>query len=438
MSRYKVFIPGIFNKQEDNLVPRLMPQVKSFVKSEIDKLSTAFIKTDGSNEPSSDINFNQNTATNVRESNDKHEPVIRKELDEMYDIIDPIYNKISTPLNLTDVKVTTSSEFGGNGTYGKARNLIDGDPRTQWIIKKEDVDTYVWVWFEMSTPKQIYRCELSPRTGKQKSTHTLTHYTLEGSPSLDSLSYNKIFESTDVVDQDRSFEFDVTPGYKYFKLTCTGIQQFGLTAIKFYEATLRLLDDPMYIETYQLKASKITASEIRIAPELYIRNRQISGLRQPKRNDHAANKAYVDDQLQAIKLYVGRMINKVRGAAFTYGGSNLQPGDQLRMMTKYNQIGTLSDGTLTFTAKGILHVSIQLRTTTATESEVNVQLEYIERQVGDETHGNAVEANLSAGDIMKVSTGILDVVKDGQIRLIADSVIPDINVIVEMEQIISL
>ena len=123
MSRNEVFVPEKFNKQE--VVYK--PWVQSYVKTEIGKLSSAFIKTDGSNEPSSDINFNQHTVTNVRESNDKHEPVIRKELDEVYDIIDPIYKKSSTPIRLTDVKVSTSSDYGGEGPYGKIKNLIDDD-----------------------------------------------------------------------------------------------------------------------------------------------------------------------------------------------------------------------------------------------------------------------------------------------------------------------
>ena len=39
------------------------------------------------------------------------------------------------------------------------------------------------------------------------------------------------------MNEDRYFEFDVTPPYKYFRLACTGRQQFGLREISLYEAT---------------------------------------------------------------------------------------------------------------------------------------------------------------------------------------------------------
>ena len=216
----------------------------------------------------------------------------------------------------------------------------------------------------------------------------------------------------------------------------TGNQQFGLTAIKFYEATLKSLDDPMYIETYELRAT----GDISVYPELRIKNRQISGLRKPKSNDQVANKGYVDDQVTEMKLFAGRMMGKVRRAAFTYAGSNLSPSDQLRLVTKHNKVGTLANGTLTVTElhptdKAILHTSIQLKRMLGTENEVDVYLEYCNHLVGDRTHENAVYANIPAGEIMKLTSGILDGKKGGQIRLIADSVIPELNVIVEIEML---
>ena len=93
---------------------------------------------------------------------------------------------------------------------------------------------------ELPTPAQFYRCELLPRLGKQQSTHTLTHYYLEG--SLDNSIYTKIFESKLVVDQNRSFDFPITIKHKYLKLTCTGKQQFGLSKIRLYEAELEATD----------------------------------------------------------------------------------------------------------------------------------------------------------------------------------------------------
>ena len=42
------------------------------------------------------------------------------------------------------------------------------------------------------------------------------------------------------MNEDRYLEFDVTPPYKYFRLTYTGRQQFGLRKISLYEATPHL------------------------------------------------------------------------------------------------------------------------------------------------------------------------------------------------------
>ena len=72
----------------------------------------------------------------------------------------------------------------------------------------------MWVLLDIPVPIQIYKCGLFPRTGKQQTTHILTHYYLEG--SNDKKSYYRIFESSLSVNEDRYFEFDVTPPYKIF------------------------------------------------------------------------------------------------------------------------------------------------------------------------------------------------------------------------------
>ena len=131
--------------------------------------------------------------------------------------------------------VTTSSENESDNHYGKARNLTNSGPISQWIVDRPDGNKYVWVLLDIPVQILIYICGLLPRTGKQQTTHIFTNYYLEG--SNDNRSYYQIFESTLPVNEDRYFEFDVTPSYKYFWLTSTGRQQFGLREVSLYEAT---------------------------------------------------------------------------------------------------------------------------------------------------------------------------------------------------------
>ena len=65
--------------------------------------------------------------------------------------------------------------------------------------------------------------------------HTVTHCYLES--LSDNVYFTKIFESAATINITWPFNFSVTLPYKYFKFTCTGKLQFGLSELKLYEAT---------------------------------------------------------------------------------------------------------------------------------------------------------------------------------------------------------
>ena len=122
-----------------------------------------------------------------------------------------MYKKAYESVILNIATATTSSEKGNNRD-GKARNLEDKDPISQWIIDRTAVNKYVLVLLGIPVPIQLNICWLFPRTGKQRTARILTHYYLEG--SNDDKSHYRIFESSLPVNEDRYFEFDVTPAYK--------------------------------------------------------------------------------------------------------------------------------------------------------------------------------------------------------------------------------
>ena len=154
---YQVFIPSLFYKQTKQSED-LKPWVTNFVNDNINKLSSVFIKTDGSNKPTTDIDFNQNTITNLRESSNINDPIVRKELDTTNKLADSMFEQKSTPLAIKSV--ATNSEYGGNNDYGKVNNLIDNNPNSQWMINKANVDSYVFVLLELNQPTRIYKLEL--------------------------------------------------------------------------------------------------------------------------------------------------------------------------------------------------------------------------------------------------------------------------------------
>ena len=66
MTLYIQFIPQVFNKLRGSHQSDYKPWVTKYVNAEVSKLSSVFIKTDGSNQPTADIDFNKQTITNIR------------------------------------------------------------------------------------------------------------------------------------------------------------------------------------------------------------------------------------------------------------------------------------------------------------------------------------------------------------------------------------
>ena len=117
MTLYQVFIPSLFNQQTKSQSEDYRPWFTNFVNDNINKLSSVFIKTDGSNQPSNDIDFNQKTITNIRESSHVNDPIVRKELDTTNDLVNSMFDKKTTPLAIKSV--SSNSQYGGNNGYGK-------------------------------------------------------------------------------------------------------------------------------------------------------------------------------------------------------------------------------------------------------------------------------------------------------------------------------
>ena len=348
------------------------------------RLSNVFIKTDGSNQPTADINFNKQTITNIRKSKSENDPVIRKELDYLYDVINPMYKKAYEPLTLNIATVTTSSENGGENHYGKVRNLTDNDPISQWIIDRPDVNKYVWVLLDIPVPIQIYKCGLFPRTFKQQTTHVLTHYYLEG--SNDKKSYYRIFESSLSVNEDRYFEFDVTPPYKYFRLTCTGRQQFGLREISLYEATPHR----------GLRGEKGEAGE--------------TGPPGPR------GRKGVDG--------IGH------GTAFIhYSLKDLEETAKVEGVVLFNTLGNYTDGNFTFNYDGMTRYLLSMRRI-STQGKASINLFYSEGEV----RKNFIALDLEDGKSDTTTMNFMEVKKEGTLKLIAYSKISDLSISLEILQ----
>ena len=93
MTLYIQFIPKVLNKLRGRHQSGYKPCVTKYVNAEVSKLSGVFNKTDGSNQPTADIDFNKQTITNIRKSKSANEPLVRKELDYLHDAINPMYKK---------------------------------------------------------------------------------------------------------------------------------------------------------------------------------------------------------------------------------------------------------------------------------------------------------------------------------------------------------
>ena len=101
--------------------------VTNFVNDNINKLSSVFVKAEGSNKPSKDIYFQQNTITNLRESENVNNPIVRKELNTTNNKVNSMFEKKTAPLLLRSAKITTTIEYNCSGPYGSIKNLIDND-----------------------------------------------------------------------------------------------------------------------------------------------------------------------------------------------------------------------------------------------------------------------------------------------------------------------
>ena len=113
--------------------------------------------------------------------------------------------------------------------------MIDNDPTLQWIINKADVGKYVFVLLELDQPTRIYK--LVPLSETRRSTVYTYHYSLlSGGVERPLLLLKKSYESHTEINIFSPFTFNVTKPYKYYRFTCTGKKQFGLSEIKLYEA----------------------------------------------------------------------------------------------------------------------------------------------------------------------------------------------------------
>ena len=321
-------------------------------------------------------------------------------LDMTKESVDTLFDEDNIAMNLTNATVTASNH---HSAWARPQHLVDNRAITMWIVGEHERNKYAWVLKEVLNLVQVWRCALFPRTGAQQTTQLLTKYYLEGSE--DNVTYYRIFASNLDEDRDRHFEFPVTPPYKYFKLTCTGKSFYGFTEMKLYRATpnqelkgdkgdkgeqgiqgpqglsgptmqidpkghltmssngLRLC--PTNIETLAISTTVINAAHMsadtistqgltvqqqRTAGKLDIINQQIFGLVSPTKDSQAVTEKFFDYALTHVYGTINQAANsKVGYALLTYGGSNITIGDELDLVSAYNDIGTLNKDELIFT-----------------------------------------------------------------------------------------
>ena len=128
--------------------------------------------------------------------------------------------------------------------------------------------------------------------------------------------------------------------------------------------------------------------------------------------------------------------SKIGYALLTYGGSNINIGDPLVLVSAYNDIGTLNKGKLTFTRPGMLKANIQLNRPQVGTEQINLQFHYNEK---DLINGSSIVKHINASihkdEEMNSTFGFINAKKDATIQLMSLSNIPDIEVFVELMQI---
>ena len=110
MTLYQVVISSLFNQQTKSQREDYRAWVTSFVNDSINQLSSLFIKADGSNQPSNDIDFNQKTITNIRKSSHVNDPIVRKELNTTNDLVNSMFHNKTTPLAIKPPQATLNME----------------------------------------------------------------------------------------------------------------------------------------------------------------------------------------------------------------------------------------------------------------------------------------------------------------------------------------
>ena len=265
--------------------------------------------------------------------------------------------------------IVSASSHHNDANWTKPDRLVDNDFSTLWIVDKSHKNSYAYILIQLPTPAHIYRCDLHPRPKPQQFTHALTHYILEG--SLDNKNYNKIFESRDIVDRERIFEFSIQPPYKFFKLTCTGKQQFGLSEILLYEATSKQEESKNAIQTNVVNTKHLRADSISTVgliidqgkpSEIRIGNKLISGIVAPVEDNQVANKIYVDDINRRMGAYVNEQL-KAPATFLSYADSFIfSPYSALNLHPIYNNIAEYRNGYLFFKNDYIIEINIRIQT----------------------------------------------------------------------------
>ena len=157
----------------------------------------------------------------------------------------------------------------------------------------------------------------------------------------------------------------------------------------------------------------------------------------PTSDSQAVTKKFLDDALTHVHGTINQVANpKVGYALLTYGGSNISIGDELVLVSSYNDIGTLNRGKLIFTQPGVLKANIQLNRSQVSTDQITLQFHYNEKDLRD---GSSIVKHINASihkdEEMNSTFGFIDVKKDTTIQLMSNSNIPDLEVFVELMQI---
>ena len=200
--------------------------VTAHVATELGKLNTTYLKTDGCGKMTGNIDVDNNEVNNLRKLSGVSDITVSGNIDlseheiintkfnqssnalvpryvigNNYEAIEDVFDKGNTSIIPVTGQIVTDSSSAGN-SY-KPEFVFDGLTTTQWVISQTDQNP--WIGVQFPNALKLYKIILHPRLGNQRTTHIITSCSLHG--SNDGKKWTKIMESTEHINKIVTFDF---------------------------------------------------------------------------------------------------------------------------------------------------------------------------------------------------------------------------------------